>query len=194
MPRRPERMSISIEEAYPVTLKISRTSKGSYKWEVEVRAASPAEAVERVQQLDEWCRERFGAVTQKVGDMALSEHPEPMNPLPEPAFPIEHGGQALGKVILGHEETTIKIDPSCKVRLEDPAISSFLIKKAIQPLCERLRAKWRPVEEDGFLREIIIDKPLSGDDAVSLIKSARWAITKAFSRPLSKKPGEEKNG
>jgi hypothetical protein len=45
------------------------------------------------------------------------------------------------------------------------------------------------VESDGYLREIVIDRPLEGDDAARLIKSAKWAVTKAFARPLERKSG-----
>lgn len=82
-----------------------------------------------------------------------------------------------------------QVADSCKVRLDDPAISSFLIGKVIKPLCNRLRANWSPVESDGYLREIVIDRPLEGDDAARLIKSAKWAVTKAFARPLERKSG-----
>jgi len=194
MSRRPRKLGIVIEEAYPVSLEVSRSSRGSYRWSIRVKAASPEEVEEKVRRLDEWCRDMFMASSSKAEGVAPSGQPIAINPLPEPALPIEHKGHVLGRIILGHERTIIRLDDSCRVRLEDPAISSFLIGRVIKPLCDRLQASWSPVKSDGYLREIVIDKPISGDDAVSLIKSARWAITKAFSRPLSRKPGEEENG
>jgi hypothetical protein len=187
--RRPRGFRVMVEEAYPVSLRVARTSRGAYRWDIEVKAASPEEAEESIRRLDEWCRGIFMASSSKAGDVASPEQPVTINPLPEPAFSIKHKGRVLGRIILGHEKTIIRLDGSCKVRLDDPAISSFLIGKVIRPLCDQLRANWSPVESDGYLREIVIDKPLSGDDAVSLIKSARWAITKAFSRPLERKGG-----
>jgi hypothetical protein len=183
-----------VEEAYPVSLRVARTSRGAYRWDIEVKAASPEEAEDSVRRLDEWCRGMFMAPSSEAGGVAPLGQPTTANPLPEPAFPIEHKGRVLGTIILGHDKTTIKLDDSCKVRLDDPAISSFLIGKVIRPLCDRLRANWSPVESDGYLREIAIDKPLSGDDAVSLIRATRWAITKAFSKPLEKKGGEGVRG
>jgi len=189
MSRRPRGFRVMVEEAYPVSLRVARTSRGAYRWDIEVKAASPEEAEDSIRRLDEWCRGIFMASSSKAGDVAPPGQPVTINPLPEPAFPIEHKGHVLGRIILGHEKTIIRLDDSCKVKLEDPAIASFLISKVIRPLCDRLRANWSPVESDGYLREIVIDKPLSGDDAVSLIKAARWAITKAFSRPLERKGG-----
>jgi len=187
--RRPRGFRVMVEEAYPVSLRVARTSRGAYRWDIEVKAASPEEAEESVRRLDEWCRGMFMAPSSGIGDVAPPGQSITINPLPEPAFPIEHKGRVLGTIILGHDKTTIKLDDSCKVRLDDPAISSFLIGKVIRPLCDRLQAHWSPIESGGCLKEIAIDKPLSGNDAVSLIKSARWAITKAFSRPLERKGG-----
>jgi hypothetical protein len=192
--KRSGRIGIVVEEAHPVSLEVSRSSRGSYRWSIRVKASSIEEAEDSAQRLDEWCRSVFMAPSGKAGDVAPPGQPVTINPLPEPAFPIEHKGHVLGSIILGHEKTIIRLDDSCKVRLEDPAISGFLIDRVIKPLCDRLRAKWSPVESDGYLREIVIDKPLSGDDAVSLIKAARWAITKAFSKPLEKKGGKGVSG
>jgi hypothetical protein len=183
-----------VEEAYPVSLRVARTSRGAYRWDIEVKAPSPEEAEESVRRLDEWCRGMFMAPSSGIGDVAPPGQPTTINPLPEPAFPIRHKGRVLGTIILGHDKTTIKLDDSCKVRLDDPAISSFLIGKVIKPLCDRLQAKWSPVESDGYLREIAIDRPLEGDDAASLIKSTRWAIIKAFARPLERRGGEGVSG
>ena len=187
--KRSRRIGIVVEEAYPVSLEVSRSSRGSYRWSIRVKAASPEEAEDSIRRLDEWCRGIFMASSSKAGDVAPPGQPVTINPLPEPAFPIEHKGHVLGSIILGHEKTIIKLDDSCKVKLEDPAIASFLINKVIKPLCDRLKTSWSPVESDGYLREIVIDRPLEGDDAASLIKAARWAITKAFSRPLERKGG-----
>jgi hypothetical protein len=187
--KRSRKIGIVIEEAHPVSLEVSRSSRGSYRWSIRVEAASPEEAEDSIRRLDEWCKSVFTAPSSEAGDVAPPGQPVTINPLPEPAFPIEHKGHVLGRIILGHEKTIIRLDDSCKVKLEDPAISSFLIGKVIRPLCDRLRANWSPVESDGYLREIVMDKPLSGDDAVSLIKSARWAVTRAFSRPLERKSG-----
>jgi len=192
--KRSRRIGIVVEEAHPVSLEVSRSSRGSYRWSIRVKAASPEEAEESVRRLDEWCRGMFMAPSSKAGDVAPPGQSITINPLPEPAFSIKHKGRVLGRIILGHEKTIIRLDSSCKVKLEDPAISSFLIGKVIKPLCDRLQANWSPVEVDGYLREIVIDKPLSGDDAVSLIKSARWAITKAFSKPLERRGGEGVSG
>jgi hypothetical protein len=126
----------------------------------------------------------FSTLATKARDAATSKSPEVVSLLPEPAFSIEYGGHVLGRVILGHEKTIIRVGNSCKVRIEDPAISSFLINKVIGPLCSRLQAGWNIVEADGYLREIVIDKPLFGEDAVEVIKAAKWALAKAFSRPL----------
>ena len=46
---------------------------------------------------------------------------------------------------------------------------------------DAVKALKRP---DGYLREIVIDRPLFGEDAVGVIKAAKWALAKAFSRPL----------
>jgi len=182
--KRSRRIGIVVEEAHPVSLEVSRSSRGSYRWSIRVKASSIEEAEDSARRLDEWCRSAFMAPSSKAGDVAPPEQPAIINPLPEPAFPIEHKGHVLGRIILGHEKTIIRLDGSCKVRLDDPAISSFLIGKVICPLCDRLRANWSPVESDGYLREIVIDKPLFGEDAVEVIKAAKWALAKAFSRPL----------
>jgi len=192
--RRPRGFRVMVEEAYPVSLRVARTSRGAYRWDIEVKAASPEEAEESVRRLDEWCRGMFMAPSSEAGGVAPPGQPTTANPLPEPAFSIKHKGRVLGSIILGHEKTIIRLDSSCKVKLEDPAISSFLIGKVIKPLCDRLQAKWSPVEVDGYLREIVIDRPLEGDDAASLIKSTRWAIIKAFSKPLERKGGEGVSG
>jgi hypothetical protein len=194
MSRRPRGFRVMVEEAYPVSLRVARTSRGAYRWDIEVKAASPEEAEDPAQRLDEWCRSVFTAPSGKAGDVAPPGQSITINPLPEPAFSIKYRGHVLGRIILGHEKTIIRLDDSCKVRLEDPAISGFLIDRVIKPLCDRLRAKWSPVESDGYLREIVIDKPLSGDDAVSLIRATRWAITKAFSKPLERRGGEGVRG
>jgi hypothetical protein len=184
MSRKSRGFRVMVEEAYPVSLRAARTSRGAYRWDIEVKAPPPEEAEESVRRLDEWCRGMFMAPLSEAGDVAPPGQPTTINPLPEPAFPIEHKGHVLGGIILGHEKTIIRLDGSCKVRLDDPAISSFLIGKVIRPLCDRLWANWSPVESDGYLREIVIDKPLFGEDAVEVIKAAKWVLAKAFSRPL----------
>jgi hypothetical protein len=184
MSRKPRGFRVMVEEAYPVSLRVARTSRGAYRWDIEVKASSIEEAENSAQRLDEWCRSVFMAPSSKAGDVAPPGQPTTINPLPEPALPIEHKGHVLGRIILGHEKTIIRLDDSCKVRLDDPAVASFLIDKVIKPLCDRLQAKWSPVESDGYLREIVIDKPLFGEDAVEVIKAAKWALAKAFSRPL----------
>jgi hypothetical protein len=192
--KRSGRIGIVVEEAHPVSLEVSRSSRGSYRWSIRVKTSSPEEAEDSIRRLDEWCRSVFMASSSKAGDVAPPGQPVTINPLPEPAFSIKYRGHVLGNIILGDDKTTIKLDDSCKVRLDDPAISSFLISKVIRPLCDRLRVNWSPIESGGYLKEIVIDKPLSGDDAVRLIKSARWAITKAFSKPLEKKGGKKVSG
>jgi hypothetical protein len=194
MSRRPRGFRVMVEEAYPVSLRVARTSRGAYRWDIEVKAASPEEAEESVRRLDEWCKGAFVAPSGKAGDVAPPGQPTTINPLPEPAFSIKYRGRVLGTIILGHDKTIIRLDDSCKVKLEDPAIASFLINKVIKPLCDRLKTSWSPVESDGYLREIVIDRPLEGDDAARLIKSTQWAITKAFFRPLERKGGEEVRG
>lgn len=193
MSRKNRVLSILVDEAYPVSLRVYRTSRGLYRWDIEVKASSIHEAESSIEKIDEWCRMKFMATSSMVEDVATSK-PSQIDSLPsEPAFSIKYRGHTLGKIILDHDKTIVKIDDSCRIKLGDPAISSFLIKKVIYPICDRLQAKWNPIEVDGYLREIVIDKPLSGEDADEFIKSARWAITKAFSKPMEKKNGGGKN-
>jgi hypothetical protein len=103
-------------------------------------------------------------------------------PLPEPAFSIRYKGHILGRIILGYERTIVKLNDPCRIKLRDPAIMSFLIGRVIRHICNRLRASWNALEADGFLRMIIIDRPLAGEDAVELIRATRWAVIRAFSR------------
>jgi hypothetical protein len=124
----------------------------------------------------------------EIKDVVLFKPPR-IIPLPEPAFSIRYKGHILGKIILGYEKTIVKLNDPCRVKLGDPAIMSFLIGRVIRHICSRLRASWNVLETDGFLRMIIIDRPLAGEDAVELIRATRWAITKAFSRPLERKSG-----
>jgi hypothetical protein len=184
MSRKSRGFKVMVEEAYPVSLKIFRNSRGVYRWEIDVKASSIEEAENSAHKIDEWCRSVFTAPSAKAGDVATSRELTIANPLPEPVFPIKYRGRILGKIMLGHDKTVVKIDDSCRIKLEDPAISSFLIKRVIYPICDKLQAKWNPMEVDGYLREIVIDKPLYGEDAGEFIESARWAIKKAFSRLL----------
>jgi hypothetical protein len=174
MSRGPRRSDITVKEVHPMSLKASRARTGQYEWKAEEGVKEPHESGEN----------EFSTLATKARDAATSKSPEVVSLLPEPAFSIEYGGHVLGRVILGHEKTIIRVGNSCKVRIEDPAISSFLINKVIGPLCSRLQAGWNIVEADGYLREIVIDKPLFGEDAVEVIKAAKWALAKAFSRPL----------
>ncbi|MCL7384415.1 MAG: hypothetical protein LZ174_09025 [Thaumarchaeota archaeon] len=193
MSRKNRVLSILVDEAYPVSLRVYRTSRGLYRWDIEVKASSIQEAESSIEKIDEWCRMKFMAPSAKAGDVATSK-PSEIDSLPsELAFSIKYRGHNLGKIILDHDKTIVKIDDSCRIKLGDPAISSFLIRKVVYPICDRLQAKWNPIEVDGYLREIVIDKPLSGEDADEFIKSARWAITKAFSKPMEKKNGGGKN-
>jgi hypothetical protein len=193
MSRKPRGFKVMVEEAYPVSLRVARTSRGAYRWDIEVKASSIQEAESSIEKIDEWCRMKFMAPYSMAGDVATSK-PSEIDSLPsELAFSIKYRGHNLGKIILDHDKTIVKIDDSCRIKLEDPAISSFLIRKVVYPICERLQAKCNPIEVDGYLREIVIDKPLSGEDADEFIKSARWAITKAFSKPMEKKNGGGRN-
>jgi hypothetical protein len=185
--------NVMVDETYPASLRSTRTSRGAYRWGIEVKDSSIDEAEDSAHRVDEWYRSVFMASLAKAGDVAASGEPTIANPLPEPVFPIKYRGHILGKITLGHDRTIVKIDDSCRIKLEDPAISSFLIKKVVYSICDRLQAKWNPILEDGYLREIVIDKPLSGVDADEFIKSVRWAITKAFSRPVEKKNEGGKN-
>jgi len=193
MSRKPRGFSVIIEEAYPISLRVMRTSRGLYRWEAEVKGISLEQVEDYIHKLDEWCRERFESVSQKAEAAATPKPSEAANPLPEIALPIRYREHDLGKVILGHDRTTIRISDSYKVKLEDPAISKFLIQRVINPLCEKYNVHCNTIEKDGYLREIVIDKPLFGKDAERIIESARWAITKAFSKPLEKKGGEGRN-
>jgi hypothetical protein len=182
--RKAKRFNVIVKEAYPVSLKVTRTSRGAYRWDIEVKASSIEEAENSAHKIDEWCRSVFMAPPAEAGDVATSREPTIANPLPEPVFPIKYRGHILGKITLGHDRTVVKIDDSCRIKLEDPAISSFLIKRVIYPICGKLQAKWNPVRVDGYLKEIVIDKPLYGEDAGEFVRSVRWAIVKAFSKPL----------
>jgi|GEM_PF-2425357 len=188
------RISIAVEDIYPISLKLYRGSRGSYRWEIEVKAGSLQEVEEKIRLLDEWCRERFEPMIHRAESMAPSKTSNIVDTLPESVIPIKYRDHVLGKIVFGHNMTSLKIDNSVKIKLKDPAISRFLVQKVIYPLCDKLQARFNPVESDGCLREIIIDKPLSGEDADEFIRSCRWAIRKAFSKPLARKTERKEDG
>jgi hypothetical protein len=184
-------LSILVEEAYPVSLRVCRTSRGAYRWDIEVKAQSLDEAESSIEKIDEWCRMKFMAPSSIIGDGATSKNPEASGLPSELVFSIKYKGHALGRIILSSDKTIVEIDDSCRIKLGDPAISSFLVKKVINPICGRLQARWNPVELDGYLKKIVIDKPLSGEDAGEFVRSVRWAIVKAFSKPLGSGIGRD---
>jgi hypothetical protein len=119
MSRKPRGFKVMVEEAYPVSLRVARTSRGAYRWDIEVKASSIQEAESSIEKIDEWCRMKFMATSSMVEDAATSK-PSQIDSLPsEPAFSIKYRGHTLGKIILDHDKTIVKIDDSCRIKLED---------------------------------------------------------------------------
>ncbi len=184
MSEKVERVSVAIEDSQPISLKIARTSRGQYRWEIAVKGLTLEEVVEKIQKIDEECKSRFTASSTDTMASAPKQSIESENLLPAPAFSIKYRGHVLGKIILERDKTFIRIDESVKVRLDDPAIKNFLIPKIINPILEKYRTTFNPLVKDGSLSELVINTGLIGEDADSFVKAVRWAIAKAYARPL----------
>lgn len=109
---------------------------------------------------------------------------------PQDWTPIEYKGNLLGRIRRVENRTEFIPVESLRIRVDDPAITNFLVPRVLDKAKEKSGWNYRVFDKDGVLDRIVVYADLKPKEIEDLKGPFSWAFQKAAERAKKKK---EKN-
>ena len=165
-----------------LSVELTRTSKGQYKWTIQIDLPSldEDELLRRLERVDQELRKRFlGEEVEERGGEEAVEEEKPLRTVPL----RRKGGKLLGKILI--YEDKIGIEPLNSLPIKDGAIGwlvGFLEGKFGK---EKIDVVKTPSLER--FTKIIIQGKLPNQDLKQIRRKASWSFEKAMEREEAEK-------
>ena len=165
-----------------LSIELSRTSKGNYKWTIQIDLPNldEAELLRRLERIDRELRKRF--LREEVEEKEEEEVVEEEKPLR--TIPLRRkGGKLLGRIAI--YEDKISLEPLNPLLIKDAAIGWLLGYLEGRFGKEKVDIEKTPSLER--FKRIIIEGKLPDQDLKQVRRKAAWSFEKAFEREEAEK-------
>ena len=165
-----------------LSVELTRTSKGTYKWTIQVDLPNldEAELLTRLERVDRELRKRFlGEEVEERGEEEIVEEEKPLRTIPL----RRKGGKLLGRIAI--YEDKISLEPLNPLLIRDGAVGWL-----IGYLEGRFGKEKVDVEKTPSLerfKRIIIEGKLPDQDLRQIRRKATWSFEKALEREEAEK-------
>ena len=165
-----------------LSVELTRTSKGTYKWtiQVDVPGLDEEELLKRLDRIDKALRRRFlKEEVEKKGEEEVVEEEKPLKTIPL----RRKGGKLFGRILIF--ENKVGIEPLNSLPIKDGAIGWFLGYLEGRFGKDRVDVEKAPSLER--FKRIIIQGKLSDQDLKQVRRKAAWSFEKAIEREEAEK-------
>ena len=159
-----------------LSVELTRTSKGTYKWtiQVDVPGLDEEELLKRLDRIDKALRRRFlKEEVEKKGEEEVVEEEKPLKTIPL----RRKGGKLFGRILIF--ENKVGIEPLNALPIKDGAVSWLI--GLLQGLFKEDVEVERSLSGERIKR-IIIHRKLSDQDLRQIRRKAAWSFEKAMKR------------
>ena len=165
-----------------LSIELSRTSKGNYKWTIQIDLPNldEAELLRRLERIDRELRKRF--LREEVEEKEEEEAVEEEKPLR--TIPLRRkGGKLLGRIAI--YEDRISLEPLSPLLIKDAAVGWLIGFLEGRFGKEKIDLEKTPSLER--FKRIIIQGKLSDQDLKQVRRKASWSFEKALEREEAEK-------
>jgi len=165
-----------------LSVELTRTSKGTYKWTIQVDLPNldEAELLTRLERVDRELRKRFlGEEVEERGEEEAVEEEKPLRTIPLK----RKGGKLLGRVAI--YEDKVAVEPLNSLPIKDAAIGWLIGFLEGRFGKEKIDLEKTPSLER--FKRIIIQGKLSDQDLKQVRRKASWSFEKALEREEAEK-------
>jgi len=160
-----------------LSVELTRTSKGSYKWTIQVDLSSldEDELLRRLEGIDRALRRRF--LKEAEGEK-VEERREETIEKPLKTLPLRRRRRLLGRISIFRDK--ISLEPISPLPVEDSAIG--WLRGFVEGRVGKDRIEVEKTVSGERFKRIIIHAKLSDKDLNSLARKAGWSFEKAMER------------